>query len=316
MTKPIETVAVLGAGLMGHALALVHALGGTRVVLQDVAPAALAKAPELIAAALATLVEAGEVEADTAAATQARIRTTATIRDAVTAADLIVEAVVEDPLVKREVFATIDAHAPKHALIASNTSYLDVFPLVPPSRARTTLIAHWYTPPYIVDLVDLVGSPATDPAAIETLRALYAGWGKKPVVLKRFIPGYVANRIQAAINREVFQLLDEGYASAQDIDDAVVHGLALRFPVLGHLKKADFTGLVITQRALANQTVEPAPKRDRSETLDRLIAEGRSGVMAGRGFFDYGGRTPGELFRARDTRLLSLKRHLRQLGDI
>ncbi len=316
MTKPIETVAVLGAGLMGHALALVHALGGTRVAMQDVVPAALAKAPGLIAAALATLVEAGEVKPDAAAEAQARIRTTAAIRDAVIDADLIVEAVVEDPQVKREVFATIDSHAPVHALIASNTSYLDVFPLVPAARARTTLIAHWYTPPYIVDLVDLVGGSATDPAAIETLRALYAGWGKKPVVLKRFIPGYVANLIQAAISREVFQLLDEGYASAQDIDDAVIHGLALRIPVLGHLKKADFTGLVITQRAFANQSVEPAPKRERSETLDRLVAEGRSGVMAGRGFFDYGGRTPDELFRARDARLLSLKRHLRQIGDI
>ncbi len=316
MTKPIDHIAVLGAGLMGHALALVHALGGKTIALQDVAPAALAKAPGLIATALATLVEAGEVTAADAVAAQARIHTTAQIRDAVRGADLIVEAVVEDPQVKRAVFTEIDAHAPAHALIASNTSYLDVFPLVPATRARTTLIAHWYTPPYIVDLVDLVGSPATDPQAIETLRVLYAAWGKKPVVLKRFIPGYVANRIQAAISREVFQLLDEGYATPQDIDDAVIHGLALRIPLLGHLKKADFTGLALTQRGLANKTVEPAPKRDHSETLDRLMAEGRSGVMAGRGFFDYGGRTPEELFRARDARLLSLKRHLRQIGDI
>lgn len=316
MTMKIDHIAVLGAGLMGHALALVHALGGKKIALQDVAPAALDKAPGLIATALATLVEAGEATAVDAAAAQARIHTTARISDAVRGADLIVEAVVEDPEVKRAVFAEIDAHAPAHALIASNTSYLDVFPLVPATRARTTLIAHWYTPPYIVDLVDLVGGPATDPEAIETLRALYAGWGKKPVVLKRFIPGYVANRIQAAISREVFQLLDEGYATPQDIDDAVIHGLALRIPLLGHLKKADFTGLALTQRALANKTVEPAPRRDRSETLDRLMAEGRSGVMVGRGFFDYGGRTPDELFRARDARLLSLKRYLRRIGDI
>ena len=316
MTKSIDHVAVLGAGLMGHALALVHALGGKRIALQDVAPEALAKAPDLIAAALGTLVEAGEVDSAAAAAAQARISTTAEIGDAVRDADLVVEAVVEDADVKRAVFTTVDAHAPVHALIASNTSYLDVFPLVPASRAHTTLIAHWYTPPYIVDLVDLVGSPATDPAAIETLRALYASWGKKPVVLKRFIPGYVANRIQAAISREVFQLLDDGYATAQDIDDAVIHGLALRIPLLGHLKKADFTGLALTQRAFAIQSVEPAPQRERSATLDRLVAAGRSGVMAGRGFFDYGGRTPDELFRARDARLLSLKRHLRDLGDI
>lgn len=316
MTIKIDTIAVLGAGLMGHALALVHALGGLKVKLQDVSPQALAKAPQLIDAALQTLVEGGEIAAAQAKAANARITTVATLAEAVRDADLVVEAIVEDPKIKREVFAAIDAHAPAHALIASNTSYLDVFPMIPAARRTRTLIAHWYTPPYIVDLVDLVGSPETDPAAIETLRALYARWGKKPVVLKRFIPGYVANRIQAAISREVYHLLDEGYASPQDIDDAVVHGLSLRIPLLGHLKKADFTGLDLTRRALANDTVKPPPHTTRSATLDKLLAEGRGGVMQGKGFFDYGGRTPDDLFKSRDAKLLSLKRHLRKLGDI
>jgi 3-hydroxybutyryl-CoA dehydrogenase len=111
-------------------------------------------------------------------------------------------------------------------------------------------------------------------------------------------------------------LLDEGYASPQDIDDAVIHGLSLRIPLLGHLKKADFTGLEMTRRALANATVKPPPDRKRCETLEKLLAEGRGGVMSGSGFFDYGGRTPDELFRSRDAKLLSLKRHLRRLGDV
>ena len=220
------------------------------------------------------------------------------------------------PATLRALFAEIDRLAPAHALVASNTSYLDVFPYAAPRRAHTTLVAHWYTPPYLVDLVDLVGSDATDPAAIEALRALYASWGKKPVVLRRFIPGYVANRLQAALSREVNWLLDEGYATPQDIDDAVIHGLALRLPILGHLMRADFTGLEMTRRALANATVVPAPDRTRCETLEKLLEAGRAGVMSGAGFFDYGGRSPDELFRARDERLLSLKRHLRDIGGI
>ena len=102
----------------------------------------------------------------------------------------------------------------------------------------------------------------------------------------------------------------------QDVDDAVIHGLSLRMPLLGHIKKADFTGLDLVQRALANKTWEPAPITGRSKTVDKLMAEGRSGVMVGKGFFDYAGRSPDDLFRERDRRLLSLKRHLRELGDI
>lgn len=316
MGTGIARVGVLGAGTMGHALALVHALGGLEVRLQDNSPAALARAPLLVDGALDTLLRGGEVTAEEAQAARGRIATTPDLAVALEGADLVVEAVVEDKEVKRALFAEIDRLAPAHALVASNTSYLDVFPYAAPRRARTTLVAHWYTPPYLVDLVDLVGSDATDPAAIEALRALYASWGKKPVVLRRFIPGYVANRLQAALSREVNWLLDEGYATPQDIDDAVIHGLALRLPILGHLMKADFTGLEMTRRALANATVVPAPDRTRCETLEKLLEAGRSGVMSGAGFFDYGGRSPDELFRARDERLLSLKRHLRDIGGI
>ena len=310
-------VAVLGAGTMGHALALVFALGGHQVRLTDNNPETLRRAQALMEKALATLEAAGEApEGWTSAHLAQAITRHESLADCVDGAELIVEAVVENPDVKRALYAELDRLAPRDAIIASNTSYLDIFPLMPAARQKKTLIAHWYTPPYLVDLVDLVGSDATDPAAIATLRDRYASWGKKPVVLKRFIPGYVANRLQAALSREVNWLLDEGYATPQDIDDAVIHGLALRMPVLGHLKKADFTGLDMTRRALANATVVPAPDRTRCETLETLLAAGRGGVMTGAGFFDYGGRSPDELFRARDERLLSLKQHLRRIGDI
>ncbi|MGQ7640458.1 3-hydroxyacyl-CoA dehydrogenase family protein, partial [Streptococcus suis] len=95
------------------------------------------------------------------------------------------------------------------------------------------------TPPYIVDLVDVVPGPGTDPAVIAAMRDLVLGLGQVPIVLKRFIPGYVANRIQSAISAEVFRLLDEGIAAPRDIDDAIIHGLSLRIPILGHLAKAD-----------------------------------------------------------------------------
>jgi len=310
-------VAILGAGLMGHALALVYALGGHSVRLTDTNPATLQAAGALMEGALATLREAGEVEAGwTNERLHAAVTRVASLAEALAEAELIVEAIVETPDAKRALYAEVDALAPPEAIIASNTSRLDIFPLVPDRRQPRTLIAHWYTPPYLVDLCDVVGSERTDPAVIETVRVSVAAMGKVPVVMKRFIQGYIANRIQAAIGLEVNMLLDEGYASPRDIDDAVIHGLALRIPIVGVMTKADFTGLALLQAELAQRSYTPPPVRGFSSTLDRLMAEGRSGVVAGKGYFDWGGRSPAQLMRERDGKLLALKRALRAIGPM
>ena len=298
---------------MGHALALVFALGGHRVRLTDSDPATLARAPGLMATALATLREAGETDWTDARLSES-VRTCQTPGDTLAGAEFVIEAISERSDAKRALFEQIDALAPADAIIASNTSYLDIFPLVPERRRARTLIVHWYTPPYLVDLVDIVGGEATDPDVVAAVRHLVAAMGKVPVVMNRFISGYIANRIQSAITLEVQKLIDEGYATARDIDEAVIHGLALRLPILGVMAKADFTGLGLTRDALANRTYEPPPVRGRSDTLDRLLDEGRTGVLAGRGYFDWSEHGPEELFRERDRKLLALKRALREIG--
>ena len=121
------------------------------------------------------------------------------------------------------------------------------------------------------------------------------------------LEGYIANRLQAALHLEVFDLLDQGIVSAEDIDRSIRHGLALRFATLGVMRKADFTGLDMMRRAVTNKSYEAPAARDKSETLDELIAAGRDGVMSGAGFFDYGDRSPVELFRERDAELIELK---------
>ena len=308
-------VAILGAGTMGHALALVYALGGHQVRVTDNDPATLGRAGGLMETALATLRDAGEVGTDRDASWLSdAVTRVPDLAGAVAGAEYVLEAVVELPDVKRQVFAQVDEAAPDDAILASNTSYLDPFDLMPERRLPRALAVHWYTPPYLVDLVDVVGGPRTDPAVVERVRAMHAAMGKVPVVLKRFVPGYVANRIQAAIAAEVYQLLEDGVATPKDIDDAVIHGLALRIPILGHLAKADFTGLPLLQKALLNATVQPAPARQRSPMLDKLVAEGRTGVLSGRGYFDWSDRDPAALFAERDRKLLALKQALRALG--
>jgi 3-hydroxybutyryl-CoA dehydrogenase len=306
-------VAVFGAGTMGHALGLVFALGGHQVRITDSDTGTLARAPQLMATALATLREAGETAWSDAMLAE-QVTPCATVADTLEGAQLVVEAIIERPDAKRTLFAQIDELAADDIILASNTSYLDIFPLVPKRRLPRTLIVHWYTPPYLVDLVDIVGGKQTDPAVIATARDIVAALGKVPVVMNRFITGYIANRIQSAIGLEVQKLIDEGYATAKDIDEAVIHGLALRMPVLGVMAKADFTGLGLMKDALANRTYEPPPVRGHSESLDRLVEQGRTGVLAGKGYFDWSAHTPAELFRERDRKLLALKRAFREIG--
>jgi 3-hydroxybutyryl-CoA dehydrogenase len=310
-------VAVVGAGLMGHALALVFALGGHQIRLTDNDTETLARAPGLMATALATLAEAGEADGTWNRQRLANaVRCVPSLADTVRGATLVVEAVVEQPAVKRTLYAQLNTMMEPEAILASNTSNLDIFPLVPQGLQARTIIAHWYSPPYLCDLVDLCPGPGTKPGTVETVRDIVAAMGKAPVVFKQMVQGYVANRLQAAMQLEVYRLLDEGLVTPKDIDDSVLHGLALRIPILGIMAKADFTGLLLMQQDLKNRSYTPPTPQDRSETLDRLIAEGRTGVMAGKGYFDWGGRSPEELFRERDRKLLALKQALRAIGPM
>ena len=312
----MKNISVVGAGLMGHGLASVFALGGCKVTLHDVSEDALTRAQKLISEVFHTLAEAGVIDLGSTSTLKDRITCTSNLTTAVAQADLIVEAVTEDAAIKRSLFSELDTYAPLTALWASNTSSLNIFDLLPARRQAKSLIAHWYAPPYIVDLVDVVPGPETEPEALAAVKDLLESLGKKPIVLSKFISGFIANRLQAALNLEVFFLLDQGYATPEQIDKAVKNGLGLRMPLLGILRKADYTGLELIQQLLANKTYEPPQGLERSQTLDELIKMGRTGVMAGKGFFDYHGRSAEALFRERDLKLLTLQKFLRQLGDL
>lgn len=310
-----KRVAIVGAGLMGHAIALVFALGGHRVRLTDYNPAILAEARGLIDKAAGTLRDAGEIGPEwTAERLAAAISQHEDLGETVADADLIVEAITERADWKSALFEQLDALAPPNAIIASNTSNLDVFPLIPKRRWGRAIITHWYTPPYLVDLVDVVPTPETDPAVTAEITAMLTAMGKEPVVFSRFITGYVANRLQDAIALEIFRMMDEGYVTAADVDRSVIHGLALRMPIVGILGKADFTGLEMMRLNLANATYQPPPVTGSSRALEAVQAGGGEGVRSGRGFYDWGDASPAELFEERDQRLLALKRALRQIG--
>jgi 3-hydroxybutyryl-CoA dehydrogenase len=312
----IKTVTVVGAGTMGHALAQVFAQNGYAIWLVDINEGVLDRARSMIASNLKTLTEAGCFPREEIPATLDRIRTTTRTEEAARNADFVIEAVVEDILVKKELFKTLDHVCPAHAILASNTSYLNIFEFVETHRPEKVLITHWYAPPHIIPLVEIVCGPRTSPETADTVRSLMLQLGKKPIVITKFLPGFIANRLQAALTQEVLFLIDNGYATPEDIDEAAKNSFALRTPILGLVKRFDFTGLDLTQKILRNRQYEPPRLTDRSPRIDNLVAQGKLGAKAGSGFYDYGSRTTEEIMKERDLKLIKLREFLERLGEL
>jgi 3-hydroxybutyryl-CoA dehydrogenase len=311
----IRNVAIIGAGTMGHSLAQVFAQGGYPVCLHDVRDEILEKAKRLMASNMKTMEEMGLLKKGEPAAALGRVQTTTRLEEAGKNADFVIEAIVEEAEPKKKLFAELDRVCPPHAILASNTSFMDIFKFVETRRPEKVLITHWFAPPHIVPLVEIVRGPQTSAAVVDTTKALMTRLGKKPIVITKFLQGFIANRLQAALRNETLFLLDNGYASAEDIDEAAKASFALRMPIVGLVKRMDFAGLDLSQRVLANRLYDPPPAPTSSPTLDRLISQGKLGVKTGSGFYEYKGSTE-EILRERDLKLIKLMQFLKEMGEL
>jgi len=312
----IRNVAIIGAGTMGHSLAQVFAQGGYNVWLNDVKDEIVARAKELIASNLDTLIELGNVEKSQKEPILRRIHTTVKLEEAGQNADFVIEAIIEDQAAKKEIFSRLDKTCPSGAILASNTSYMDIFKFVETKRPDKVLITHWFAPPHIVPLVEIVRGPRTSQEVVDRVKALMIQVGKKPIVITKFLPGFIANRLQSALGNEVFNLLDQGYASPEDIDTATKASFALRMPILGLVKRMDFAGLDLTQKILSNQTYKVPPQNTKSKTVERLVSQGKLGVKTGSGYYEYGGRSTEEIMKERDMKLIKLREFLKEMGEL
>ncbi len=300
----VRKVAVIGAGTMGPGLAQVFAGAGYPVSLFSRSEATLTKAMSVAAANVETFVRHGLFDADEATAVVTRISPTQRLEEAGTGADLVVEAIAEDMDAKGAVFAELDAVCPDDAVLTSTTSYLDIYEVVPPRRLPNTVIAHWFAPPHIVPLVEVVKGEMTSEDTVVALLALLTRLGKTPVVMERFVPGFCINRLLRSIGREVFFLLDNGYVTPEQLDLAVKSSLVPRAMVLGFVQRYDFTGLDLSLANLRNPHYVEPPRDDAPPSLATRVERGELGVKTGKGFFDYGGRELEEILAARDDELI------------
>lgn len=286
---------------MGGGIALLLAQHGLTVTLAGRSPSGLDRARQRIGATLSFLADEGL--ADTTA--MERIHTTTDLPRALWEANLVLEAVTEDPEVKRAVFTTIGANAPSSALVASTTSGLDIFELAPDFPAPDRLlIAHFWNPPYLIPLVELVPGPRTSPAALEELKTLLRAWERAPVTLKKYVPGFIGVRLNSALYREALELIESGVTDARGIDTVMRESIALRFPVLDLFQIADFGGLDTFARVWEHMFPLLACPREVPPSVQKRVAEGATGLKAGRGFHNYSAVPAEALLRERDRRLL------------
>ena len=286
MTGEIRKVAVLGAGTMGHGIAQVAALAGADVTMRDVNEAALEKGLHGIRRSLDKAVEKGKSTPDAAKAALARIRTTTDTLDAVAKADLVVEAVPERLDLKRTVFSDVVRAAPRHAILASNTSSLPIASIAEglPEQDRARFVGmHFFNPVPVMKLVEVVRGPETAKSTVEAVVALSARMGKEAIVV-RDSPGFATSRLGVAIGLEAIRMVEEDVASPEDIDKAMT--LGYNHP-MGPLRLTDLVGLDVRLHIAEGLAKTLGPRFEPPALLRSLVAQGKLGQKSGRGFYDW-----------------------------
>jgi 3-hydroxybutyryl-CoA dehydrogenase len=270
-------IAVIGAGLMGHGIAQVFALAGHDVAIYDAMAASLDSAKARIATNLNDL-------GDDPSAVE-RVRPTAALAAAVRDADYVVEAVSEDLALKQKLFAEIEQHVRPGTILASNTSVIPITKIMEGLRDRSRALGtHWWNPPYLVPLVEVIATQWTSQAAIDWTMALHKAAGKMPVHVKKDVPGFVGNRLQHALWREAISLVERGICDAETVDTVIKASFGRRLAVLGPLENADLVGtdltLAIHQTVLADIESRGGP----SPYLETLVKQKKLGFKSGEGF--------------------------------
>jgi 3-hydroxybutyryl-CoA dehydrogenase len=308
----IKHVAVIGAGLMGHGIAQVFAQKDYLVTLYDLNHIILGKALSQIRSNLETFVEVGLETEERVEKVLSNIRISVDLKDAVKGVHFVIEAASEDLMLKMNLFEELDQYCSREAILASNTSTFPISEIGRKVKRKERLvITHWFNPPYIIPTVEVVRGETTSEEVFQISYQLMKKVGKRPIKVLKEIPGFLMNRIQTAMIREILSLLEQGVAVPEDIDEGVMGSFGLRLAVLGPLQIMDMGGLDIINSSMTYLY----PLIDRSveiqTVLRKKIEQGHLGLKTGQGFFRYqqeGAPASSKHSQDRDKKLLSILR--------
>lgn len=279
-----RNISVIGAGLMGHGIALVFARAGHAVTVFDPDRNSLETLHKRAAESLKAL----EIGVDMRSSILDRIATAETLESAAKTAEIVVEAAPEDLSLKQQVFSQLEAATTAECILASNTSVIPITRIAEGLESRERALGtHWWNPPHMIPLVEVIRTEWTDEGAINAMMDLLLDAGKTPVRVEKDVPGFIGNRLQHALWREAISLVENGVCDAAAVDTVINASFGRRLAVLGPLANADLVGtdltLAIHQNVLSDLERSHAP----SPYLEQLVEEGRLGMKSGDGFHSW-----------------------------
>jgi len=282
----VKNICVIGAGNMGHQIALSAALAGYKVVCTDINEEILKQAENFVDTYLPQRVTKGKLTEEESQAARARVSFTSDLTEAARDADLVIEAVIEKLDLKRKIFADLDKICPPHAILATNSSYIVSSKIADvTSRPGKVCNMHFFNPALVMKLVEVVKGPHVSDDTVEIVMEVCKKMGKVPVMLQKEIYGFLVNRIVSAIKNEALYIYDMGVATPEDIDTAVVH--ALGHP-MGPFRLLDLTGVDLTYYISTERYQETGdPKYKPSPIIVEKFIKKEWGRKTGKGFYDY-----------------------------
>lgn len=306
--EDVKKIMVIGAGTMGHSIAQVFAQKGIEVNLTARTEASLKNALAMIRENLTTLAEAGKLSGQQIDSVLNRVHITTDMEAAAEGVDFVLEAIPEQVDHKKKLYARLDEILPSNTIIASTTSGLNIFDIARITNPGRLIIHHWFTPAYIIPLVEVVPGPDTPQELIDFSVELITMLEKKPVVMKEFVPSFIVNRIQNVVIAEVFKMITNGWATPEQIDQAIKYSLGIRLPIVGLLQSLDFNGIDIIHDIFKKQGEANVP-----QLIKELVEKGHLGAKTGKGIYDYTGRSKDAVFRKRDKLYLEVMDKLEEI---
>ena len=286
--EEIHQIAVLGAGLMGHGIAQSFITGGYPVMLYDIQESVLDSAEAHIKNSLELFCGADLIESKDIGPALDRLTCTADLKQAVEGAEFITEAIPEDLALKQDVFNRVEMLCRQETILASNTSSLTLRDIGARVKHKQRLVTtHWFNPPQLVPTVEVVRGEETTDDTIKAAYDLLMKIRKVPVKINRELPGFLVNRVQIAMVREVLDLFEQGIASAEDIDRAIKGSIGFRLASIGPMITMDLGGLQLWLKVMENLLPRIRSATEPPETLKTLVSQGHTGIRSGQGFYDY-----------------------------